>query len=171
MPLDVVFLDWGNTLMVDDGSQCGPMATWPQVSALAGAQEALRRLRPRYRLIVATNAEESPSSYVVAALARVGLADLVDGVVSSRDVGHAKPDTAFYREALAAAGSDARAADRAVMVGDSWDDDVAGALAAGLHAVWLNTSGLPIPAVSQAADAVITSISELPAALAAIDRA
>ena len=28
-PVEVVFLDWGSTLMVDDGTQAGPMAAWP----------------------------------------------------------------------------------------------------------------------------------------------
>lgn len=35
-PVRVVFLDWGDTLMVDDPSADGPMAAWPQV-APAGA--------------------------------------------------------------------------------------------------------------------------------------
>ena len=62
--IDVVFLDWGNTLMVDTGMREGPMKDWVKVEAEAGAQEALLRLRGRYRLVVATNAEDSPAADV-----------------------------------------------------------------------------------------------------------
>ena len=62
--IDVVFLDWGNTLMVDLGMREGPMKDWDTVEAEAGAQEALLRLRGRYRLVVATNAEDSPAADV-----------------------------------------------------------------------------------------------------------
>jgi HAD superfamily hydrolase (TIGR01509 family) len=166
-PIDVVFLDWGDTLMADDGAQSGPMATWPQVQAVDGAQEALRRLRPQYRLIVATNADDSGVREVRAALARVGLDELIDDVVSSRDVGTRKPDKLFYRAALLRAGFAGvpLAPERAVMVGDSLQNDVAGAQAAGLRVIWLAprrvkaAAGAPIP------DARIRKLAELPAAL------
>ena len=167
-PLQVVFLDWGGTLMVDDGSQCGPMATWPEVRAVDGAQDALRRLRPHYRLLVATNANDSGERDVLAALSRVGLDGLVDGVVSSRDVGARKPDALFYRAALLRAGRAGLplAPARAVMVGDSWPNDVAGAGAAGLRAVWLNPSRARRPAGAGAPDAEIRRLADLPQALA-----
>ena len=113
-----------------------------------GAQDALRRLRPHYRLIVATNADDSGERDVLAALSRVGLDGLVDGVVSSRDVGARKPDALFYRAALLRAGRAGLplAPARAVMVGDSWPNDVAGAQAAGLRAVWFNPSKARRPA-------------------------
>ena len=82
--IDVVFLDWGNTLMVDQGMREGPMKDWDKVEAEAGAQEALLRLRARYRLVVATNAADSPAYFVRLALARVGLDDYIDDVRSRR---------------------------------------------------------------------------------------
>ena len=167
-PLEVVFLDWGDTLMVDDQSQPGPMAAWPEVRAVAGAQEALRRLRPQYRLLVATNADDSGERDVLAALSRAGLDGLVDGVVSSRDVGARKPDAVFYRAALLRAGRAGLPleATRAVMVGDSWSNDVAGAQAVGLRAVWLNPSRARRPAGAAAPDAEIRRLADLPQALA-----
>lgn len=160
--VDVVFLDWGNTLMVDDGTQGGPMATWTHVAAVSGAQQALRRLRPRYRLIVTTNAADSGGDQIHAALARVGLDDLVDGVVTSREVGACKPDPAFFRAALRAACTGRPLArHRAVMVGDSWENDVAG----GLYAVWFNPSGAGRPCGAPAPDAEIAELSQLPLAL------
>jgi membrane-associated phospholipid phosphatase/predicted HAD superfamily phosphohydrolase YqeG len=166
-PLEVVFLDWGDTLMVDDGTQPGPMAAWPDVRAVEGAQEMLRRLRPDYRLFVATNADDSGERDVLAALSRVGLDGLVDGVVSSRDVGARKPDAVFYRAALLRAGRAGLplAPGRAVMVGDSWPNDVIGAQAAGLRAVWLNPSKAWRPD-GAAPDAEIHRLADLPEALA-----
>ena len=172
-PLQVVFLDWGNTLMVDDGTQSGPMAAWPEVRAVDGAQDALRRLRPHYRLLVATNADDSGERDVLAALSRVGLDELVDGVVSSRDVGARKPDAFFYRAALLRAGRAGLplAPSRAVMVGDSWPNDVAGARAAGLRVVWLNPSKARRPDGAAAPDAEIRRLADLPPALARLSGA
>ena len=172
-PLQVVFLDWGNTLMVDDGTQSGPMAAWPEVRAVDGAQDALRRLRPHYRLLVATNADDSAERDVLAALSRVGLDGLVDGVVSSRDVGARKPDAVFYRASLLRAGRAGLplAPARAVMVGDSWPNDAAGAQAAGLRAVWLNPSKARRPDGAAAPDAEIRKLADLPQALARLSGA
>jgi len=172
-PVEVVFLDWGDTLMVDDGTRSGPMAAWPEVRAVDGAQDALRRLRPHYRLLVATNADDSGERDVLAALSRVGLDTLIDGVVSSRDVGARKPDALFYRAALQRAGrADLPLAPaRAVMVGDSWPNDVAGARAAGLRAVWLNPSRARRPAGAAAPDAEIRTLADLPQALARLSGA
>ena len=66
------------------------------------------------------------------ALADVGLADLLDGIVSSASVGAAKPDPAPFRRALELAG--ARPAE-AVHVGDSEREDGEGARAAGIEAL------------------------------------
>jgi FMN phosphatase YigB (HAD superfamily)/membrane-associated phospholipid phosphatase len=172
-PVEVVFLDWGDTLMVDDGAQNGPMAAWPEVRAVDGAQDALRRLRPHYRLLVATNADDSGERDVLAALSRVGLDELVDGVVSSRDVGARKPDAFFYRAALLRAGRAGLplAPSRAVMVGDSWPNDVAGARAAGLRVVWLNPSKARRPDGAAAPDAEIRRLADLPPALARLSGA
>jgi len=166
-PVEVVFLDWGDTLMADDGSQSGPMATWVQVREVDGAQQTLRRLRLHYRLIVATNADHSRARDVRAALSRVGLDELIDDVVSSRDVGARKPDPLFYRAALLRAGFAGvpLAPERAVMVGDSLENDVAGAQAAGLRAVWLNPSKTRREADGTAPDVEIRKLADLPEAL------
>jgi beta-phosphoglucomutase-like phosphatase (HAD superfamily) len=120
---------------------------------VVGAKSALRRLRPGPRLVVATKADDSDGAAVRAALARAGLADLIDDVVSSRDVGVRKPEAGFFAAAVeqAGGGEDHLEPADVVMVGDSWENDIAGAKAAGLRAVWLNPSGLPCPPASAAA--------------------
>jgi putative hydrolase of the HAD superfamily len=76
--------------------------------------------------------------------------------VVSAEVGVGKPDAAIFRHALAQLG-----VDRAVMVGDSLDRDIDGALAADLDAVWLNRAGL----ASRPGVVAISSLRELPALL------
>jgi putative hydrolase of the HAD superfamily len=65
-------------------------------------------------------------------LADLGLATLVDGVFHSTAAGVAKPDPGIFADAVASLGVPPAAA---VHVGDSPEEDVAGALVAGLAAV------------------------------------
>jgi membrane-associated phospholipid phosphatase/phosphoglycolate phosphatase-like HAD superfamily hydrolase len=165
--ISVVFLDWGNTLMVDSGMREGPMKHWEKVEAEAGAQEALLRLRGRYRLVVATNAEDSPAPDVRFALARVGLDEYVDDVITSADVGDHKPNYAFYRAALLHEGIRGLPLDprRAVMVGDGTTNDIAGAQRAGIRTIWYNPTKRRFPDGAQPPDAVIRKLTDLPAAV------
>ena len=97
----------------------------------AEVRDVLIALRARgTRLVVVSNWDVSLHEV----LARTGLAPLLDGAVSSAEVGAAKPDPAPIRAGLALAG--ARAQD-AVMVGDS-PEDVAAAQAAGVAAIRLD---------------------------------
>lgn len=98
------------------------------VPALAGARE--RGLR----LVVVSNWDSS----LPEVLDRVGLREHVDGVITSAGSGAAKPDPAIFRAGLALAGVAAAAA---IHVGDSLGEDVAGARAAGVRAVWLDRTG------------------------------
>ncbi len=165
--IDVVFLDWGNTLMVDNGMREGPMKDWETVEAEAGAQEALLRLRTRYRLVVATNAADSPAYFVRLALARVGLDDYVDDVISSAEVGDHKPNYAFFRAALLREGDRGIPLDprRTVMVGDGTTNDIAGAQRAGMRTIWYNPTKRRFPDGAQPPDVAIRKLADLPAAV------
>lgn len=72
-----------------------------------------------------------------AVLRRVGLATLLDGVVTSAAAGAGKPDPAIFAPALEIAGCEP---DAALHVGDS-GDDVAAARAAGIAVLLLDRSG------------------------------
>jgi putative hydrolase of the HAD superfamily len=105
------------------------------------ALEGLGELRARgHRLVVVSNWDCSLPDW----LGPAGLLELVDGVVTSADAGAAKPDPAVFRRALELAGVDGAAA---VHVGDSLDNDVAGARAVGIRAILVQREGDPPPGV------------------------
>lgn len=107
--------------------------------ALDGAAALLAGLRSHARIVIVTNnlLEEQQDKLQVC-----GLAPLVDVLVASGDVGVSKPDPEIFRIALERAGV---GASQAVMLGDSWASDVAGARRAGISAVWFNPERLPRP--------------------------
>jgi putative hydrolase of the HAD superfamily len=101
------------------------------------ALEGLADLRERgHRLVVASNWDCSLPDW----LGPTGLLDLVDGVVTSADAGAAKPDPAVFRKALELAGVDGAGA---VHVGDSLDNDVAGARGVGVRPILVQREGEP----------------------------
>ena len=102
---------------------------------------ALAALRGRgTRLVVVSNWDVSLHD----ALAATGLDALVDGALTSAEVGRAKPDPLIFARALEVAGVPAAAA---VHVGDSMEFDVAGARAAGIEAMLVVRAGTPPPGV------------------------
>jgi putative hydrolase of the HAD superfamily len=71
-------------------------------------------------------------------LERCALAAHLDGAVSSAEAGALKPDPAIFEAALALAGC---SADEAVHVGDTREEDVEGAEAAGIRPLLLDRNG------------------------------
>jgi putative hydrolase of the HAD superfamily len=90
------------------------------------------------RLIVVSNWDVSLHEV----LARVGLTPLLHGVVTSAEAGARKPAPSIFADALQIAGVPAA---KAIHVGDSIEDDVAGARAAGIEPVLLRRDGSPGP--------------------------
>ncbi len=97
-------------------------------------------------------------------LASLGLDPYLDFVLASGSVGVAKPDPAFFRLALDRAGVDAS---EAVMVGDSYRADVAGARSAGMDALLLDRAGDATMDDVQ----IMRSLAELPSVVGAAARA
>jgi putative hydrolase of the HAD superfamily len=90
------------------------------------------------RLVVVSNWDAS----LAEVLARVELAPLLDGVLSSAQAGVRKPAPAIFEQALRIARSTAQ---HAVHVGDSLEEDIAGARAAGIEPILLRRDGGPGP--------------------------
>jgi 2-haloalkanoic acid dehalogenase type II len=110
---------------------------------------ALEELRARgLRLIVVSNWDWSLTDV----LGSAGLLPLLDGVITSAEVGASKPAPAIFEAGLTAAGCPAAAA---VHVGDSVEQDVEAARAVGIRALLLARQG----------GGDLRSLAELPALL------
>ena len=107
--------------------------------AVPGAPELLRWLRGRSVVGIVSNNHTAEQKDKLRAL---GIDRDISFLLTSEDAGVEKPDPEIFRRALEIAG--AKAAD-AVMVGDNWDADVRGALAAGIRPIWLNPTRRPRP--------------------------
>ncbi|MEA3201222.1 MAG: phosphoserine phosphatase [Thermoplasmata archaeon] len=124
----------------------------------ADAEQALAWARAKgYQIWVLTDADPY---FLRDVLAGTGLAERWDGVVTAAEAGYPKPDPRLFLHALSRAG--ALPAD-AIMVGDSYERDLLGARAAGIHRAVLvdrhrarTVDDVP----------VITSLAALPSALA-----
>lgn len=117
----------------------------------APALEALRAAG--HRMAIVSNWDCSLEDW----LAPSGLLELVDVVVTSAVAGAAKPDSAIFGRALELLGAEV---DGAAHVGDSLDNDVEGARAAGIRAI-LVARDSDAPAGVEA----IGSLAELPSLL------
>jgi putative hydrolase of the HAD superfamily len=115
---------------------------------------ALGELRERgLTLVVASNWDCSLPDWLEPA----GITELVDGVVTSAEVGAPKPHPRVFERALAIAGV---APSEALHVGDKVDNDVRGAAAAGVRAILVQRVGDPPEGVE-----TVRSLQELPALL------
>jgi putative hydrolase of the HAD superfamily len=122
----------------------------PYPDVLPGLDE----LRDRgVTLVIASNWDCSLPDW----LAPTGIMELVDGVVTSAEVGAAKPNPRVFERALSVAGV---TPSEALHVGDKVDNDVKGAAAAGVRAVLVEREGEP-PAGVEA----VRSLRELAALL------
>lgn len=90
------------------------------------------------RVVVASNWDVSLHDV----LARLELKPLLHGVVTSAEVGARKPAPALFEQALRLAEAGPQ---DAIHVGDSIEEDVVGALGAGIEPVFLARDGRPAP--------------------------
>jgi HAD superfamily hydrolase (TIGR01549 family) len=115
-------------------------------SAYPDAIPALNALHDRgLRLVVVSNWDCS----LPRVLDGCGLGELLDGTITSAEAGVRKPDPAIFERALELAGCGAEAA---LHVGDTADEDVAGARAAGIRSLLIGRDG---------ADGDIASLEEI----------
>ena len=153
----MVVFDWGNTVMRDYGTP-GPMAFWPEVGAIDGVQAALEAVAARHEIALGTNSD-SDEAQVRRALARVGLDHFFEKIFVSAAIGAEKPSPAFFRAVLNGLDS---LPEEIVMVGDSYENDVRGAAAAGLWTVWYNPANQAAPDGGTQHYAQISAMNSLP---------
>lgn len=120
-------------------------------TAFEDVRPALQAARERgHRLVVVSNWDVS----LHGVLRGLKLEPLLDGIVTSAGAGARKPSPAIFEQALELAGV---AAADAIHVGDTLDEDVAGARAAGIEPVLIRRGeGPPVSGVR-----TISSLAEL----------
>jgi putative hydrolase of the HAD superfamily len=99
---------------------------------LPGALELVERLAVQVPLALVTN---GPPDIQRLKIDQAGIAPRFAAVLISGEVGIGKPDPTIFLRALELLEV---APEHAVMVGDSWERDVTGALSAGMRAVWIS---------------------------------
>jgi putative hydrolase of the HAD superfamily len=112
--------------------------------------EALQSVRDTRRL-ARTALLSNTQSFDLDFLERLGLTNLLPTRILSAEIGRLKPDLRAFETVQRRLGL---FPGEIAMVGDSWRDDIAGALGAGWTAIWVNRSALPRPPLDPEADLV-----------------
>lgn len=128
-------------------------------AALAASRSVLELLRPHVALGVVSNFYGN----VDRVLADNGIAPLLDAIVDSNRVGLRKPAPGIFTLALRRVGCLPL---EALYVGDSFNNDIAGAWGAGLRTAWLVGSPPPVCPDPLIVDHRIHALAELPAIVA-----
>ena len=128
--------------------------TTAHFSLLEGAEALVRYLAEKYPLTVVTNGfvEVQYEKFD-----KSGLKDCFAHIVLSEEVGCQKPNPRIYEEALRMNGI---SAEEAVMIGDSWNSDIQGAINAGIDQIWIRKSQDPLPE-GQSATYIVKSLAEV----------
>jgi FMN phosphatase YigB (HAD superfamily) len=130
-----ILFDWGDTVMRDDPASTIPMVEWPTVEVIEGIESVLEYLQSSgRRIMLATSASISNEAQIWAALARAHLDSYFSRIYCFKNT-HLPKSEEFYRHILKDLGI---SADKALMVGDSFEKDVLAANRIGIFAVWFN---------------------------------
>jgi putative hydrolase of the HAD superfamily len=163
------FADIGLNLDAELRDRCGVLAQeawWHGVRLYPDALDTLRALRDGgLRVGLCSNASYRAAS-MHEQLHHLGLDTLVDSAVFSAEVGWRKPSPRLFTAALARLGT---GAEHTVFVGDRLREDIVGAAQMGMRTVLVarGTTDARAHRQSGGPDAVIGSLSELPALLLA----
>lgn len=137
------------------------MSSWPTVEAMPHAKSVLASLHPYWTLCLATNAADSRENEIRDALSRGELDQFIDHIYCYQNLGHRKPQPAFFTHILEDLDLPAS---QVIMVGDDYDADIQGAIGCGISAVWLHSTSQSYSQPSHLY--VIQDLSQLPALLA-----
>jgi len=120
------------------------------------AIQAVRETRRLARAALLSNTQ----SFDLGFLERLDLTTLLPSRFLSAELGALKPDRAAFDAVQRRLGL---FPGELAMVGDSWRDDITGALEAGWTAIWVNRKGVPRPPADPDADLVeITDLAPVP---------
>lgn len=137
-------------------------ATPGHLAIFPDAEPLLERLRARYPLGLISN---GPGPLQRPKIEKFSLERHFEVVLVSGEFGVRKPDPRIFANALEALGASAA---NAVFIGDNPTDDIAGACASGLAAIWVNRGDWPAPDPGNEAalpHAEVRELHEIPAVL------
>lgn len=132
--IKALIFDWGDTVMRDFGLP-GPMHLWDKVEWVPGAEKLLQDIHENFTCIIATSADHSYTPEMIMALERLGAEKYFQKFFSQKELGVKKPDPRFFKSVIKQSGfkeSDC------VMIGNSYEKDIAGAKKAGLKTIFFN---------------------------------
>ena len=102
-----------------------------------GTIELLEYLKPKYRLHIITNGFENVQQKKIV---NAGLAPYFEVVLTAEKAELKKPHSAIFEQAFSVAQTSAR---NSLMIGDSYEADIAGAIALGMQAIQFNSHNEP----------------------------
>lgn len=119
------------------------------------SKEILEQLAPEYLLAVISNFYGN----IETVLEELSLKKYFTSIVDSAVVGIRKPDPKIFEIALNELGVSPI---DAVMIGDSYDNDIKPAKSLGCYTIWINIKGWNNPADTKDADSIINTIKKIP---------
>ena len=120
---------------------------------MPNAEQVVKYLANRYPLTIISNGFKEVQSYK---FEHSGLAPYFTHTLISEEVGINKPQPGIFTIALERNGISAA---EAVMIGDSYSSDIAGAKAAGIDQVWIRGDGLPV--TGETATYIVSKFTEV----------
>ena len=117
------------------------------------ADRVVKYLAAKYPLTIISNGFKEVQYYK---LERAGLAPCFTHTLISEEVGINKPQPGIFEIALQRNGI---TADEALMIGDSYTSDIAGAKAAGIDQLWIKGDGLPV--TEETATYIVPKITDI----------
>ena len=159
-----VLFDLGDTLVAEE-PWVGKHLWEVELRKLPYVDEVLQKLKGKYKLGIITNTVTSQEEHVRIALRRIGLERCFDIILTSVDVGFAKPDEKIFLAALKALNV---RPEEAVMVGNRVSRDILGGNQVGMKTVlfrWNDRYPEKITSPVERPTRTINSLKELPSIL------
>ena len=100
---------------------------------MPGAHEALKRLKPSYRMYLVSN---GTARVQYGRIRNSDLEEYLDGIFISQEIGFNKPDRRFFERAAERIPGYKR--EETVIIGDSLSSDIRGGVNSGIVSIWYN---------------------------------
>jgi len=167
--MKAVLFDLGDNLLVEELEHQGKHVWEIDFKKVKGVDDLLGILYVRYKMAVVTNTVTSREYHIRIALRRTGIEHYFDAIVTSVDVGAAKPEAKIYLKALEALNVKPS---EAVMIGNRLKIDILGAKRLGIKTILLrwNERYPETPETEEETpDYIVQSLSEIPKILSELE--